>query len=231
MKMLICIPKVRQIEEFDNAVNDCLQEFDKVFINYYPSYVARHLIKEYFMKYEEYTHLAILPDDMVPNKTAIDILLNDLSINNYPFLCGRSHLNDTEEGRKIVTVSLQLSRPELKNGTHHYDFLEEDTPLFSKLLAEPQPIKIKHMGDPFPIIRRDVAAQLSFDNDHKYNNTLEDDGCCEDIVMCLEMDRLRMPIFCDLRAWFKHLKISDEDSKNNLLVDREIANIHFAKGK
>ena len=78
MKMLICIPKVRQIEEFDNAVNDCLQEFDKLFINYFPSYEARHLIKEYFLKYEEYTHLAILPDDMIPNATALYILIDDL---------------------------------------------------------------------------------------------------------------------------------------------------------
>jgi len=230
MKLLISIPKVRKIEEFDNAVEDCLAEFDKVFINYYPSYVARHLIKDYFMDHEEYTHLAILPDDMIPNKTAINLLLNDLKT-DYPVLCGRSHLNNTEEGRKVVTVSLSLARPELKDGTHHYNFLEEDTSLFRKLLAEKQPIRVKHMGDPFPIIRRDVATQLSFNNDHKYNNTLEQDGCCEDIVMCVELDKLLIPIHCDLRAWFKHLKISDEESRKNLLVDREIASIQYVKGK
>lgn len=231
MKLLISIPKVRKIQEFDDAVNECLAEYDKVFINYYPSYIARHLIKEYFMKHEEYTHLAICPDDMIPNKQAIEILMNDLAKNDYPVLCGRSHLNNSEEGRKIVTVSLQLSRPELKNGTHHYNFLEEDTTLFRKLLSENQPIRVKHMGDPFPIIRRDIVEKLSFDNDHKYNNVAEQDGCCEDIVMCLELDKLLIPINCDLRAWFKHLKINDEESRKNLLIDREIANIQYVKAR
>lgn len=231
MRWLICIPKVRKIQEFDNAVNECLQGFDKLFINYFPSYQARHLIKEYFLKYEEYTHLVILPDDMIPNLSAIDMLFTDLTKEDYPFLCGRSHLNNTEEGRKIVTVSLTLARPELKNGTHHYDFLEEFTPLFEKLYEQKQPIKVKHMGDPFPIIRRDIVEKLSFDNDSQYNNTAEEFGCCEDIVMCTELDKLGIPIYCDLRAWFQHLKISDEDSKNNLLIDKEIANIHFVKAR
>lgn len=231
MKLLISIPKVRKIEEFDNAVDDCLTKFDKVFVNYYPSYIARHLIKEYFLNHKEYTHLAILPDDMIPNLNAVDILLNDLSKFDYPFLCGRSHLNNTEEGRKIVTVSFELARPELKNGSHHYNFLEEDTPLFAKLLSEPQPIIIKHMGDPFPIIRRDIVEQLSFDNDSKYNSVLEEEGCCEDIVMCTELNKLQIPIHCDLRAWFKHLKISDVESRKNLLIGREIANIQYVKAQ
>ncbi len=230
MKLLISIPKVRQIEEFDNAVEDCLAEFDKVFINYYPSYVARHLIKDYFMDHEEYTHLAILPDDMIPNKTAINLLLNDLKT-DYPVLCGRSHLNNTEEGRKVVTVSLSLVIPKMKEGTHHYNFLHEDSPLFGKLLAEPQPIRVKHMGDPFPVIRRDVVEKLSFDNDAAYNFTTPEFGCCEDVVMCNELDKLGILIHCDLRAWFKHLKISDQDSRDNLLIDKEIPTIQYVKAK
>ena len=231
INLLISVPKVRELKEFDDAVDNYLQDFDKVFVNYYPSFEARHLIKDYFLDHEEYTHLAILPDDMIPNRVAINLLMNDLSKNDYPVLCGRSHLNNTEEGRKIVTVSLTLASPVMKEGMHYYNFLQEDSELFMKLLEEKQPIIVKHMGDPFPIIRRDVVKLLTFNNDSQYNSQLEQDGCCEDIVMCVELDKLQIPIHCDLRAWFKHLKISDEENKKNLLIDKEIANIQYVKGK
>lgn len=63
MRVLIGIPSPRDIPEFIDAmawIND-----DKVWIKYYDEYTAYKYIRMFFLKHEEYTHLCIIPDDLI----------------------------------------------------------------------------------------------------------------------------------------------------------------------
>jgi hypothetical protein len=224
LRLLIGILKGHDNPGFDNSDMDTtLEKFDKIIYWYYSSWVARHMLKDTFLRSPEYSHLAILPDDVIIPPESIDILLDDLSREDYPFLCGSANLDNTEEGKKTLTVSLNLTSPSLLR----YDFIIEGSELYKKLLNSPQPIIVKHMGDPFPIIRRDIVNQLSFDNVASYNGVHDEYGCCEDVMMSYELDKLGIPIYCDLRARMNHLKISDEESIRTRMVGIKEAYIQF----
>jgi len=217
LRLLIGICKGRDIPEFDASVDNTLSKFDKIIYNYYSSWIVRPMLRDTFLRSPEYSHLAILPDDMLVTPEAIDILLDDLSREDYPVLCGCANIDNSEEGKKTLSVSLNVTSPVLQGGTHHYNFIMEDSELFNS----PQPIIIKHMGDPLPIIRRDVVARLSFTNNASYNGAPPTVGCCEDVVMSYECDKLGIPMYCDLRARMHHLKISDYDSISKLQVGKK----------
>jgi hypothetical protein len=227
MLILVGITKGRDVPEFEKAVDATLSGFDKVVASYFPSYTARRLIRATFRNLREYTHLAILPDDLIVNQKAIDILVTDLQRVDYPVLCGCANLDMTPAGRSLVNVSLELPSPKLKKGTHHYNLMTEEWELiYSK---NQQPIIVKYAGDPFVILRRDIVDKLSFLNDASYNGVTEDQGCCEDVVMSNELDKLGIPLYCDLRAKMLHLKISDADSKTKLQVGKKPSSIDFVQ--
>lgn len=217
MSILVAITKARDIAEFDNAVADVLSGFDKLWCCYYPSNVARQKIKKFFLENEEYGRLAICPDDMLVNRDGINHLLNDLET-DYEIICGCANV-DTLQYRNTLSISVsKVLNPSVSFGIDSYEFLVEGSALHKSLLIGRQPIIVKHMGDPFPIIRRDTVEKLSFYNT---SGTPTGMGCCEDVVMSHELHRLGVPIYCDLRARFDHLKISDAESASKLQIGKK----------
>lgn len=215
-RTLVAIPKGRDIPEFDRAVSDVLSDFDILWCCYYQSHVARQIIRKFFLD-RDYTRLAICPDDMIVNRTGIDYLLDDLDKVDYQFICACANV-DTVRYKNMLSVSVsKLTPPSNILSVDDYEFLVEGSQLHKSLLEGPQPIVVKHMGDPFPIIRRDVAQRLTFFNTSGSITA----GCCEDVVMCNELYQMNIPIYCDLRSRFDHLKISDEDSTSKLQVGKK----------
>lgn len=228
MKLLICITKAHNITEFDNAVNECLSSYDKLWVCYYNSYEARQIIKDYFLKYDEYTHLVILPDDMIVNQSAIDLLINNLEDGqNYQVLVGCCNV-DNKENRDKLNVSLQVIHPKRVDGTYYYNFI---TVFDTHLIGRPQPTRVYYQGDAFLILRRDVVDKLSFDTDYKLNEIEPWEGCCNDVVMSWELSELGIPIYCNLKARFQHLKLNDLENYAKKLVGEETSYTHFVRAR
>lgn len=226
MKLLISVTKGRNIDEFDNAVINYLHDYDQYWVCYYTQHEARHIIKEYFEAHEEYTHLVILPDDLVVNQQAIDMLLSNLSEKDYAVLVGCCNV-DTAANRDKLNVSLYPINPHrVENSTYKYEFI---TIFDTHLFARPQPSRVFYQGDAFLILRRDIVKQLTFDTDYKLNEIEPEQGCCNDVVMSYELNQLQIPIYCNLKAVFKHLKISDAEPMSKILVGEEIAYRRFVK--
>jgi SAM-dependent methyltransferase len=217
--ILIGITKARDLKEFDDAVAK-LSEFDKIWCCYYnPSIVAENLIRNYFLAAKEYTHLALLPDDLIVTKKDFDILIDDLSIGNYPVLCGICNVDMTEQGLKSLNVDVHNLQPRRRDhyGMRSYNWLIEGSTEHIELLNKPQPVRVMFAGWPLLIIRRDVVEKIKFKNDAEYGYP---GGCCDDVIWCADCYDLGIPIYCDLRARMKHLKV-DAWSLTNYMVGRK----------
>lgn len=63
MRVLIGIPSPRDIPEFIEATVKI--DDDKLWVKYYDEYTAYRYIRQFFLKHKEYTHLCLLPDDLI----------------------------------------------------------------------------------------------------------------------------------------------------------------------
>jgi hypothetical protein len=232
MKLLVTITKGRDIEQFDNTIKHSLENFDKMFCCYFTSRTARLIIKDQFLKNKEYTHLAILPDDLLVTKKDIDFLIYEDLVNypDLPVLCGCCNVDNTKN-KDCLNISLELPSPiRIAGGHNDYVWIKEGSDAHKVLLAQQQPTVVRFAGDPFFIFRRDIVEMLSFENDSKYNTlTSKDEGCCEDIVICNELANKNIPIYCDLRARMHHLKISDQESLKQLQVGKKEPYVEWVK--
>src|SRR4029077_9652822 len=126
--------------------------------------------------------------------------------NGYGFVCGVANVDNTPERRNMLNVSLY---PAGRKRNYHYFWVEVASSQHKWLLSQPQPVEILHQGEPFPIIRRDIAEKFSFDLDHRLNGLSPENGCCNDVVMSMEAYDLHIPIHCDFSAFFYHMKTSE----------------------
>lgn len=85
--MLVAIPSPRDIPEFRVALHRSMPGYDKVwFKNYSESEYPYTKIRDYFLEHynnkeggrRRYTHLAILPDDVILHKEGVDKLIQNV---------------------------------------------------------------------------------------------------------------------------------------------------------
>lgn len=216
MKLLVIIKKAHNLPQFDEAVDKVLTRFDKLIFYWYPIHITNVLMRNAFLEqYKEYTHLAILCDDLIVDENSINKLLKHIEEKDYPFVCGVANYDNTPLKRNYLNVS--MSSP---GRTRNYVFnnVVVGSEEHKALLAQPQPVKIAFMGEPFPIIRRDAAEKFSFNLDDKLLGLNPQDGMNNDVVMSNEAADLGIPIMCDFTAFFYHMKTSDIWTENIPLV-------------
>jgi len=206
IRPLVVIKKAHNILEFDNAVKNVLSGFDQLWFNYYPIHKTNQLMREAFLEvYKKHTHLIILCDDLIVNKESVDKIVKHAE-NGLGFVCGVANYDNTPVKRNFLNVSMKLAG---RKRPYVFDNIIMGSDLHRQILSQPQPVKIKHMGEPFPIIRRDIAEQFSFNLDDKIHNLPALAGMNNDVVMSNEADDLGIPIWCDFTAFFYHMKLSD----------------------
>jgi 2-polyprenyl-3-methyl-5-hydroxy-6-metoxy-1,4-benzoquinol methylase len=209
MKLLIIIRKAHDLPRFDTAVEKVLANFDKLIFYWYPIHETNVLMRKAFLEeYTEYTHLAILCDDLIVSEESINKLINHIEKNDYGFICGVA--NYSVDKSDFLNVSMQS--PGRKR---NYTLLcvRVGSEEYIKILSQPQPVKVRHMGEPFPIIRRDIAEKFSFDLDDKIMGLPPEMGMNNDVVMSNEAYDLGIDIMCDFTAFFYHMKISDTNGE------------------
>jgi hypothetical protein len=215
VKLLVIIKKAHDLKAFDQAVDKYLDRFDKLIYYWYPIHQTNRLMRRAFLEeYKEYTHLAILCDDLVVNGDSINRLLRHIEEKDYSFICGVANYDNTEK-KDFLNVSMQ---PTGNRRPYIFRSMLVDSEEHKRVVSQQQPVPIRFMGEPFPIIRRDVAEQLSFMLDDKIMGLQPYEGMNNDVVMSNEMYDLGIPIWCDFTAFFHHLKISDNGPNIPLVV-------------
>jgi hypothetical protein len=195
---LVALPSPRDIPEVKSAVDECLGGLDKVWFKYWPQSTEpyRH-IRDYFLKRTQYTHLIILPDDLVVNAIGVSRLLLTAYAepDKYTVLMGNC---------PVVYGSLQFAithnLPALKRSERIYRWWS-----LMDVQTRPGIHQVPHCGTPFAILARSVVEEVSFDNDKDWN---DDDrvGFSEDVVLSHELHNLDIPLYVDTSVIFEHLK-------------------------
>lgn len=196
MKPLIFIPSPRDIPQFAESVK-AITEYDRLWVKYLPEQEAYRKARTFFLNHD-YTHLVILPDDLIVTPEDIEVLCEDTRFNNYPIISGITNIDDGEtfRGKYCVAEHLPTFNGDMTLGSYKWYTEEERQGRLAMLHVV---IQVKHIGFPLTFIRRDIIEDVIF----RVHPTF---SCCVDVQFCIDCDRLNIPIFVDLLVVGKHLK-------------------------
>ena len=220
MKILAAVPSPRDLAQFDAAFQKI--NVDKLIVKYMPEQEAYNIIRERFLKYTEYTHLAIVPDDLIVEPQHWDQLVADLKEYDYPVACGVCNLDNSPEHQGMLNICINhppaISRVQTMRS---YKWLFEGSEEHQQYLNKTPPIvKVNFAGFPCIIFARDVISLFVFKDDRKPYNPKER-GCCVDVMACADLADLDIPIHCDLRVRMTHLKIDDNQIEGKMVGIKE----------
>lgn len=219
-RLLVFIPSPRDIPEFNDAVSKI--KYDKLWIKYYPQEEAYNRARDWFLDHKQFSHLCILPDDLLMTQEDFDILFKDAQ--QYDVISGwcRNTIKQTSwyvgppetEETAASNVSFILPPdPPMLGDYNGYQFITLND--IGIMTDNVDIVKIKFAGFPPTVISRKVVEQIPFRTSA---------GCCSDSCFCLDIAEKGIDHYCDLRVRTTHMNASEP---TNLLVDKKPRNILF----
>jgi hypothetical protein len=199
---LIAVPAVRSIPQVLDSIYS-IPEFDKLFIRNHPESQAYRVIQDNFLKGPQYyTHLILWPDDLVVPRTMFEKLALGVYAEDYPVISGYCNI-DGELNKDLANICIDHV-PSIEQAGRKYVWptLEHVASL------RPTVIRVKFMGFPLAIIRRDVLQQVRLTTDSVFNGALTG-GCCVDVVFSWQCDQKNIPLYVDTTCRLEHLKHND----------------------
>ena len=196
-KLLIAIPSPRDIEQFAEATAK-ITKYDKYWVKYYYEQEAYDEIRRYFLEHGEYTHLAILADDLIIKEQDVDRLF--AMRGNCPVICGVAMVNRERSFDGLLSIGTVDVPSIIRSGRTYnlmnmakYDSYGQLKPI----------IQVMYQGFPLPIIRRDVVEAIRFRDDREPNH--RERGCCLDLMFSYDCAQQGIPMYCDLNVFMDHL--------------------------
>jgi hypothetical protein len=218
---ILFIPSPRNIVAFEEATAKV--KADKLWIKFYPEKEAYDIARDWFLDHSAYSHIAILPDDLLITSTDYNLLKHDADhynvINGWCRNTIRLRPNWTGEPETEYTADTNVSITHLppdppSKGTYeqfHFASISQ----FNRLIAESinPVIEVKFAGFPLTFISREIVEQVPF----------RSDGCCVDSCFSLDIDKKGIKQFVDLRVRTTHMNRPASD----LMVGKNEPSIIF----
>lgn len=218
MKILICVPSPREYSQVKAAID--ILPADKLWIKYYkPEIAAYDVMHEEFLK-GNYTHLVIIPDDLV---VPLDIYLQFLQdIHEFPLDIISGYCNlDTTYNVGYTNISRKIVSDKREGRTYAWftmTGLKEESMEYR--LADPERhqklpdymIDVPFAGFPLFAIPYNIVREIPFRND--MGDGHDPCGCCVDVTFCWDVIHAGHRILCDTRLRTMHLKINDSNIIN-----------------
>jgi len=170
---------------------------DKIIPRYYPEWHAYNLMRNYFLRHEEYTHFVLATDDIVVKPSHISRLEKDLSRNNYPVLSGLMNVDLDDQ----VFVNLSMSLPMKNRKLRKYSWMTRED-----VFVEEDLFQVAFSGFPLMAIRRDIVKSTSFDADKVFDGLPPYRGASLDFVFCWYCQMKDIPVMVDKRINLLHLR-------------------------
>lgn len=222
---LIFIPSPRDLPVFLEATAKI--NCDKLWLKYYNQEDAYRMARDWFLPNKQYTHLVILPDDLIITQENFDILSKGAEIfdtisgwcrNTIRFTEFWKGDPETEEqaDSSFSTSSLPPDPP--YTGTYegyHFTSLKTVQELIDFGVTY---IGVKFSGFPLQFMSRKIVEQIPF------RTSL---GCCVDSCLALDLDKLGFKQFVDVRVRTTHIQTKMEILK----VDKAKPDIILEKRK
>lgn len=191
---VIFIPSPRDIPEFIAAT--AIIRAPKLWIKYHPQADAYEGAREWFLGQPDFTHLVILPDDLIITQENFDDMKEILNNGNVDVLSGWCQ-NTIREDDSDTCISYKLPPDPPRAGKYEdYGFISmkdvEKTYGF---------IKILHSGFALTFISRKIVEKIPFRTDY---------GCCVDSCFSLDLHANQISQFCYLNVKTTHVKTSPD---------------------
>ena len=215
MNPLLVIFNPRNIPEFYKAIEK-IHRVSKLWIRYFPQNEAYNKARAFFLK-SDYTHLMILPDDLLVTQADVDAILNhDESYDSISGWCNNNGRDDTN-----IDTNISAFLPPDPPRTATYDGyrwfkISQFESMVSKEENSGAIIPVLHQGFALSRLSRNLIEKVPFRTDA---------GCCVDSCLSLDLMKFKVGItqYVDIRIRMKHLKIP----RSELLVGKEKASIFF----
>ena len=223
---LIFIPSPRNVPLFREATAHI--EAEKLWVKYHAEEDAYKVARDYFLDNKRFTHLVILPDDLII--TPIDFkLLKDDSY-DYDVISGycRNTIRLTpywkgeQETESMADSNISFSLPPdppIKGQYEDYDFIHMATidairKVYEDMQSYQEPIiLVRYAGFPLTFINRKTVEEVPFRRD----------GCCVDSCFSLDIYKKGISQYSDLRVKTVHLNVHP----NEIQVGKKAAEIIF----
>lgn len=192
-KYLIAFPSPRDIPEVQDEVASW--KHDIFMVKYHQQKKAYRLIKDYFMKHLEYTHLIIVADDLVVPAEKMEELISIIEANDFPVLTGLCAVDEDETRPNGIPLAIQWKVMQEQNA-QQWVWMHEIEDQDNVFTAE-------HTGLPCGIIKRNVFETVSWRGATKTDNSLEGNY---DWQFSLDCKKLNIPIHVCKSVYLQHLR-------------------------
>ena len=200
---LICYLRPKDIPEVLTEMEKI--PCDKLYINYicypYPHRIAR----DYFLSHPEYTHLMIIPNDLVVTRKDYERMIDNIS--KYPMLdvlCGVCNV-DLDQEKDYWAICHNL--PDL--GGMNYNWYKSSL----RDVLQGRIIRVPFAGMPFMVMARHVIEGLTNELSRPgYDGTdlFGKEGYATDVYLCHNLWNFHIPIYCDTGIEMLHLRYKYE---------------------
>jgi hypothetical protein len=183
---------------------------DQVHISYFPYPYPHRIAENFFHAHKEYTHLLLIPNDLIVTKDHYNMMLEFVS--KYDLAVGAGVCNvDTAKYENHLNVCLRL--PEISYQTRRYRWLAESQRL-DLLRRGIDFLQVEFAGFPFMWVRRDVLEKTRINWLESQTNESpiweSNGGYSNDLAFCHNLKKHDIPIVVNLRCKMLHLRYAGE---------------------
>lgn len=202
-KLLVCIPSPRDISEVkDNWDN---YSHDVLVYKYGQQLEAYTFLRDYFLDHTEYTHLCLMPDDLVVKPEQLDELWsNALELDGV--VNGICPVDEDESRPRGIPMAIQYVVSD-NDGNHPRDWV------WKHELPDKEIFRVEHAGFPCSIIPRRIMEKVSWRGASKIDRFLEGNFDWQFSIDCKKLGE-KIYICKDLE--FAHLRNTQKkEAKEN----------------
>ena len=182
---------------------------DQLHINYFDYPYPHRIAENYFKAHKEYTHLFLIPNDLVVKSENVSKLIRLIEKHDFEVCCGVCNV-DLDRNWDYWNVTSNL--PDLSYDTRIYKWI-------SKMRYPEMIIQVPFAGFPLMSVRRDVLDKtrlnwLSPQMKGKNKAIWEErGGYSNDLAFAYNLKELGIKINCDTSNQILHLRFAGESMK------------------
>lgn len=211
-RLLIINPSPRKIKPFEQRIQ-WLNRFYDIFREKYnfDEKDAYNTCRDFFLSHTEYTHLAIIPDDLLVEPRHVQKLMSEIDKSDYKVLSGISNFACTSRRMFNNMTAIEYTNygaVEQLRKTGRFDYFKQimTRDRYQKLKEELKDkpnriIQVAWSAFPITIAKRDVIEKIKFDANLMGVDTVFFQQCIKN----------QIPTFADLDVETVHLKGIEEN--------------------
>ena len=190
---------IKEVEKWNESL-PC----DKIIPRYFLEWPAYQLMRNFFLRHKEYTHLVLATDDIVVTPEHILQLQEDIEKFDYSVLSGV--MNVEKNNRRIdpdaLNISMTIAQKDRRFRAYEWIKIHE--------LPDKDIFQVMFSGFPLMAIRRDIIEITNFDADRVFEGKPSHNGASLDLVFCWHCKEKNIPIMVDKRIMMNHKRKAGE---------------------